>query len=50
LFFGGISRFEQQKERDFALRQYCEENKIKLIEIPYWDFDKIEEILRKELV
>ena len=41
--------FEQQKERDMALRQYCKEHKIKLIEIPYWDYDNIETILKKEL-
>jgi hypothetical protein len=30
-------------------RDYCKKNNIKLIEIPYWDFDNIEEILDKEL-
>lgn len=32
-----------------ALRQYCKEHGIKLIEIPYWDYDNIETILNKEL-
>lgn len=41
--------FEDQQERDMALRQYCYRHKIKLIEIPYWDFDNIETILTKEL-
>lgn len=36
-------------ERDNAVRQYCEEHKIKLIEIPYTEYDNIEEILTKEL-
>lgn len=40
---------EQQQERDYALRQYCNENKIKLIEIPYTEYNNIEEILTKEL-
>jgi hypothetical protein len=40
---------EQQQERDYALRQYCKEHNIKLIEIPYTDYDNIEEILTKEL-
>lgn len=40
---------EKQQERDMALRQYCKEHKIKLIEIPYWDYDNIETILNKEL-
>ena len=29
--------------------QYCKENNIKLIRIPYWEFDNIEEILNREL-
>jgi hypothetical protein len=40
---------EEQKERDFALRQYCKEHKITLIEIPYWDYDNIDEILKRNL-
>lgn len=40
---------ERQQERDMALRQYCKKHKIKLIEIPYWDYDNIETILKKEL-
>lgn len=47
--FGGKESFIQQQERDMALRQYCKEHKIKLIEIPYWDYDNIETILNKEL-
>jgi hypothetical protein len=47
--FGGKEQFELQQERDMALRQYCKEHKIKLIEIPYLDFDNIETILKKEL-
>jgi hypothetical protein len=42
-------RFAHQQERDNAVRQYCEEHKIKLIEIPYTEYDNIEEILTKEL-
>lgn len=41
--------FEDQQERDIALRLYCEEHKIKLIEIPYWDISNIDTILSKEL-
>lgn len=47
--FGGKESFIQQQERDMALRQYCKEHGIKLIEIPYWDYDNIETILNKEL-
>jgi len=38
-------------EYDELKRQYCKENLIKLIEIPYWDFNKIsEEYLLKIIV
>ena len=47
--FGGGLQLKQQKERDIALKQYCKEHKIRLIEIPYTEFDNIEEILSKEL-
>lgn len=35
----------KQKIHDSLKDKYCSENKIKLIRIPYWDFDNIEEIL-----
>lgn len=39
-----------RKARDAALRKYCEETDgIRLLEIPYTDFDRIEEILEQEL-
>ena len=37
------------KIKDNIKTQYCKDNNIKLIRIPYWDFDNIEEILKKEL-
>jgi len=48
-FFGGEKHFEIQKRHDNIKRNYCKINNIRLIEIPYWDFDKIESILIKEL-
>lgn len=48
-FFGGQSQFEWQQMRDNALKKHCRKKGIKYIEIPYWDFDRIEEILEKEL-
>ena len=47
--WGGKEQFEKQQIRDNALRQYCKEHKIKLIEIPYSQMSNIEEILTKEL-
>ena len=34
--------FEEGQKRDAMKRQYCQEKNIKLIEIPYWDFGKID--------
>lgn len=44
-----FNRFVEGKIRDTIKTIYCKENNIKLIRIPYWDFDRIEEILEKEL-
>jgi len=38
------------KFRDNIKTQYCNDNHIKLIRIPYWDFDNIDTIMKKELV
>jgi len=40
---------EIQKKRDELKNQYCKENNIKLIRIPYWEYDSIEKILKREL-
>jgi hypothetical protein len=51
--FGGISderALENLKiiqYHDQIKNKYCEKNKIKLLRIPYWDFDNIENILNK---
>lgn len=50
--FGGISYkralqiFKTTQLHDEIKNQYCKNNKINLIRIPYWDFDNIEEILK----
>lgn len=41
---------KQQQQNDQVKNDYCKENNIKLIRIPYWDFDNIEEILEKEIL
>ena len=41
--------FEKQQEHDRRKKEYAEYNNIKLLEIWYWDFDNIEEILSKYL-
>lgn len=47
--FGGQEQFEIQQEHDRRKRQYANDNNIKLLEIPYWDYENIEEILSREL-
>lgn len=42
-----MSRFKVQCENDEIKKQYCKDNGIKLIRIPYTDFDNIEQILNK---
>jgi len=48
-FHKSIEAFEKQVEHDRRKREYAEENKIKLLEIWYYDFDNIENILSKYL-
>lgn len=48
-YYGGEKAYNEQKERDYSLKKYCKEHKIKLIEIPYTEYKNIEEILKKEL-
>lgn len=47
--WGGDKQLKWQQARDAALRRYCETEGIRLLEIPYTDFDRIEEILDREL-
>lgn len=41
-YFGGESQFKIQQERDKRKNEYCKENHILLIRIPYTDYDKID--------
>jgi len=42
-------RLRKQQEHDRLKTEYAEKHNIKLLRIPYWDFDNIEEILDKEI-
>lgn len=42
--------FEQTKKHDAIKSNYCKTNGIYLIRIPYWNIDKIDGILDKELI
>ena len=48
--FGGKEQFDLTKRRDEIKNKYCQENNIKLLRIPYWEFDNIENILERELL
>lgn len=43
------NEFKLGKKRDGIKNKYCKKNKINLLRIPYWDFEKIEKILDKNL-
>lgn len=45
----GNEGFEKIKIRDAIKNKYCEDNRIKLIRIPYTEFKNIEIILSQEL-
>ena len=47
--WGGLDKFYDQQERDFAVRLYCQKHGIKLIVISYKDFNNIENILDLQL-
>ena len=42
-------QFKQTQKKDNIKTQYCLDNNIKLIRIPYWEFNNIENILKQEL-
>ena len=45
--FGGEENFNLTQLRDNIKTKYCQDNNIKLLRIPYWDFDNIENILKQ---
>lgn len=47
--FGGKKALMIRQKRDKIKRDYCKDNNIKLLEIPYWEKDNIEKILNEEL-
>lgn len=48
-YFGGYEKLLETRFNDEIKNQYCKDNDIKLIRIPYYNYDKIEDILEKEL-
>jgi hypothetical protein len=43
--FGGEEKFIQNQRNDSIKNKYCKENNIKLIRIPYWEFNNLNAIL-----
>ena len=49
-FHSSMQQFEKQQEHDRRKREYAKNNNIRLLEIWYWEFDKIEKIIHKEVI
>lgn len=49
-YFGGDSAFKKLKANDEIKTKYCDEHDIRLIRIPYFDFDVIDKILEDKLL
>ncbi len=45
----GKEQLKYIQRNDSIKNEYCQNNNISLLRIPYWDFDNIEQILNKEL-
>lgn len=45
-----IKKFNNIKKRDQIKNKYCKDNDIKLLRIPYWDFDNIENIINEQIL
>ena len=48
-FFGGEESFNKLKKHDSIKSKYCMENNIRLLRIPYFQYEEIENILENEL-
>lgn len=48
-YWGGEKGLKERQLRDSIKNEFCKNNYIKLLRIPYWDFDNIEDILKNHL-
>ena len=48
-FFGGQEGFEKRQQKDREKNEYCKNNNIDILRIPYWDFNNIEKIIKNKL-
>jgi hypothetical protein len=49
VFFGNEEDLMERQCRDAIKSNWCKENNIPLIIIPYWEYNNIEEILANEI-
>lgn len=49
-YFGGEKEFKETQIRDKIKNDYCRENDINLLRIPYYEIDNIEDILDENLI
>ena len=49
VFLASMIWLKKRKKYDKIKENYAIENKINLLIIPYWDFDKVEEILNENI-
>lgn len=48
-YFGGQKQFEYVKRHDKIKYNYCKDNNIDIIYVPYWNLENIEQILKDKL-
>lgn len=48
--WGGANKLNDTIRKDNIKNKYCQYNNIKLIRIPYWDFDNIESLVKMSLI
>ncbi len=48
-FFGGFPAFQERQRLDAIKKQFALDNGYDFLEIPYWEFDNIEQILKDKL-
>lgn len=46
----GEKEFKRIQDNDRLKNEYCEDKKIKLLRIPYWEFDNVENILKEYII
>ena len=47
--WGGINKLNDNIRKDTIKNKYCEDNNIRILRIPYWDFENIEILIKNYL-